>query len=132
MAKRKSTAARSTTNSTSSRDNDVLSTSARSRRSVTPVMDESDDYVDSETPRRASRSLSGGGNKNMWKDLISNPAVRYVAGGIATAILTKVASNFSTKYPEISRFITENLDSVEGKLGEFKNSLTNDSQVNRH
>ena len=131
MAKRKSTASRSTANLTSM-DDDNISTSARSRRSVAPVMDESDDFVESETPRRASRSLSSGGNKNMWKDLVSNPAVRYVAGGIATAILTKVASNFSTKYPEISRFITENLDGVEGRLSEFKNSLTNDSQVNRH
>lgn len=131
MAKRKSTASRSTANSTSM-DDENISTSTRSRRTVAPVMDESDDDVVSETPRRASRSLSNGGNKNMWKDLVSNPAVRYVAGGIATAILTKVASNFSTKYPEISRFITENLDGVEGRLSEFKNSLNNDSLVNRH
>ena len=136
MAKRKSKASRSTasrsTANTTSMDDDNISTSARSRRTVAPVMDESDDDVVSETPRRASRSLSNGGNKNMWKDLVSNPAVRYVAGGIATAILTKVASNFSTKYPEISRFITENLDGVEGRLSEFKNSLNNDSLVNRH
>lgn len=73
-------------------------------------------------------------SKEMLKDLVNNPAVRYVAGGIATAVLTKVATNLSSKYPEISRFISENLDNVEGRLSDFKNSLNNssESEVSRH
>ncbi len=92
------------------------------------------DSMEESASVRAPRSsaLRSGGNKNMWKDLVSNPAVRYVAGGIATAILTKVASNFSTKYPEISRFINENLDNVEGRLADFKNGLNSNSEASRH
>jgi hypothetical protein len=61
--------------------------------------------------------------KELLRDLAANPAVRYVAGGIAAAVLTKVATNLSERYPEISNFIKENLDNVEGRLGEFKNGL---------
>lgn len=67
----------------------------------------------------------------MFKELAGNPAVRYVAGGIATAILSRVAANLTQRYPEISRFIAENLDGIEGHLGEFKNNLNNE-QVNQH
>lgn len=61
--------------------------------------------------------------KELLRDLAANPAVRYVAGGIAAAVLTKVATNLSERYPELSNFIKENLDNVEGRLGEFKNGL---------
>ena len=61
--------------------------------------------------------------KEMLRDLAANPAVRYVAGGIATALLTKLATNLAQRYPELSNFIKDNLDNVEGRLGDFKNSL---------
>lgn len=61
--------------------------------------------------------------KDVLRDLASNPAVRYVAAGIATAVLTKIATNLSERYPELSHFIKENLDNVEGRLGDFKNNL---------
>ena len=96
----------------------------------------SEDSIDSirqvSGARSSSRSSSTGGEKNIWKELIANPAVRYVAGGIATAVLTKVASNLSARYPEISRFINENLDGVEGRLAEFKNGLNSNSEASRH
>lgn len=50
------------------------------------------------------------------RELVSNPTVKYVAGGIATALLTRLATKLSDKYPEISNFIRENLDTVESKL----------------
>lgn len=50
------------------------------------------------------------------RELVSNPTVKYVAGGIATALLTRLATKLSDKYPEISSFIRENLDTVESKL----------------
>lgn len=61
--------------------------------------------------------------KEVVRELANNPAVRYVAAGIATAFLTRIANNMSDRYPEISNFIKENLDNVEGKLGEFRSSM---------
>lgn len=58
--------------------------------------------------------------KEMIRDFAANPAVKYVAGGIATAILTKLASSLSGRYPEISRLLNENLENFEGKLREFR------------
>jgi hypothetical protein len=93
--------------------------------------------VDMPEERLASRSRSNASRegedssprdlRSMLRDLAANPAVRYVAGGIATAVLTRVATNMSEKYPEISKFISENLENVEGKLGDFRNGLTGDS-----
>ena len=53
-------------------------------------------------------------------DLVSNPAFRYVVGGIASAALVKVATKLAEKYPEIGNFVSEHLDSLEGRLSEFK------------
>ena len=71
--------------------------------------------------RKTSRTASAGEYKDVLREFISNPAVKYVAGGIATAILARIATNISDRYPEISNFIKENLDTVEGKLNEFRN-----------
>jgi ABC-type Zn uptake system ZnuABC Zn-binding protein ZnuA len=46
--------------------------------------------------------------------------VRYVAGGIGIALLARLAYNLSDKYPELSRFFRENLDTIEDKLQEFR------------
>lgn len=68
--------------------------------------------------------------KEVLRGFISSPAVKYVAGGVATAILARLAANISDRYPEISNFIKENLETVENKLGEFKNEF--DSSSARH
>lgn len=52
-----------------------------------------------------------------WSD---RPAVKYVAGGIGLALLGRIAFTMSDRYPEIARFFRENLDTVEGKLKEFR------------
>jgi hypothetical protein len=70
--------------------------------------------------------------KEMFYEFAQNPAVRYVAGGIATAVLSKLATNLSERYPEISNFIKENLDTVEGKLGDFRNSLEESATPRQH
>jgi hypothetical protein len=93
--------------------------------SSSSAMDE-DETMESNSSRTGHRDY-----KIMIKEFAANPAVRYVAGGIATAILSRVATNLSHRYPEISRFISENLDGLEGKLGEFKNNLNSD-QVSQH
>ncbi len=58
--------------------------------------------------------------KEILREFLSRPAVKYVAGGIATAMLTRLANNMAEKYPEISDFIRENMENLEGKLGEFR------------
>lgn len=100
---RKSSRARSERLEDDSMEGENFSTTRRSRGGSSAVMDR--DY------------------KDLLRDLASNPAVRYVAGGIATAVLTRIATNLSQRYPELSNFIKENLDNVEGRLGDFKNSL---------
>lgn len=82
------------------------------------------------SPRTSSKSASAGEYKDVLREFISNPAVKYVAGGIATAILARIATNISDRYPEISNFIKENLDTVEGKLNEFRNDY--DASSARH
>lgn len=58
----------------------------------------------------------------------TSPTVKYIAGGVATAVLTRIASNIATKYPELSNFLRENIDTVESKLSEFKTGLNSDSE----
>jgi hypothetical protein len=62
--------------------------------------------------------------KDIAFELASNPTVRYLAAGVATAILARVANNISDRYPEISDFLKENLDTAEGKLNEFRQNLS--------
>ncbi len=81
---------------------------------------------ESSSPRR--RSSSSGDYQHMIRELISNPAVKYIAGGIATSILTRLAQNMSEKYPELSRFLKENIDSFEGRLGQFRPSIDNEKE----
>lgn len=76
-------------------------------------------------PKKSTVESSDYGFKNQngfFKELISNPAVKYVAGGIATAMLSKFVTRLSEKYPEITRLLTDNLDSIENRLAEFRNS----------
>ena len=76
--------------------------------------------------KKSTMTKSERSPKELFFEIISNPTVQYVASGIAMAALTKLASKISGKYPEISNFITENLDTVEGKLGEFRGGSSNE------
>ena len=62
-------------------------------------------------------------------EFVTNPKVKYVAGEIATALLAKLATKLSDKYPEISNFIRENLESVESKISKER---TIESESARH
>ncbi len=65
-----------------------------------------------------------------WSD---RPAVKYVAGGIGLAILGRIAFSMSDRYPEIAKFFREGLDTVEGRLREFRGiEATEDSIEARH
>ena len=70
------------------------------------------------------RSSRGSDFKHLIREFISNPAVKYMAGGIATAILSRLATNMSEKYPELSHFLKENIDSFEGRLDQYRPGFT--------
>jgi len=65
-----------------------------------------------------------------WSD---RPAVKYVAGGIGLAILGRIAFSMSDRYPEIAKFFREGIETVEGRLREFRGiEGTEDSIDARH
>ena len=61
--------------------------------------------------------------KEILREFLSRPAVKYVTVGIATAMLTRLANNMADKYPEISDFIRGNMENLEGKLGNYRDTL---------
>lgn len=69
-----------------------------------------------------------GDYQDILRELAASPTVRYVAGGIATALLTRLANNWADKYPEISTFIRDNLGNLENKLGISKDEIANTSR----
>ncbi len=95
----------------------IRSASTRGHRKVEAMGEE---RMDS---RRSIRSLNSQGSGSFLSDMAGNPAVRYVAGGIATALLTKIVTGLSERYPELSKFLKDNLDTVEERLSEFQNGL---------
>ncbi len=101
-----------------------------SRKKGFEVLNGNDRTSGSSRVSSIDRYSASGEYKDVLREFISNPAVKYVAGGIATAILARIATNISERYPEISNFIKENLDTVEGKLNEFRND--SDASSARH
>lgn len=97
------------------------------RKSSRAGRQSSDVLSTSKSTRSRSRTMDRD-YKDVLRELAANPAVRYVAGGIATAVLARIASNLSDRYPELSNFIKENLENVEGRLGDFKDSLADSAR----
>ncbi len=60
-----------------------------------------------------------------------SPAVRFVASGIATAVLGKIAINLADRYPQISQLLRDGLDSVEGKLADFSGAGADSEEPKR-
>ena len=56
--------------------------------------------------------------REIVEDLVFHPAVRYAAAGLISAIVAKVASKMSTRYPEMADVIKENANKVERRLQE--------------
>lgn len=88
---------------------------------------------DSSTDSNFSTGMSSRGSdyKNLIREFISNPAVKYMAGGIATAVLSRLATNMSEKYPELSRFLKENINSFEGRLDQYRPGFSGDDRESR-
>lgn len=66
--------------------------------------------------------------RDILREIAKSPAVRYVAGGITMALLTRLANNMADKYPEISTFIRENVENLEGRFGNFNSAFGNSSE----
>lgn len=56
----------------------------------------------------------------LWKI----PATKYILAGAALASLVPVTMRLFRRYPQINEFIHENLDTVEGKVTELKDKVT--------
>ena len=59
-------------------------------------------------------------SSNFFSDLYARPAFKYVAGGLAIALAGRLVMKMSGSYPQISSFVKENLDLIEGKLQDFR------------
>ncbi len=79
--------------------------------------------------RRFNLGRQGGNLATNLRSFISAPATMYVAGGIGAALLTRFAIKYYKSHPEISTFVEDKIDTVEGKLKEYRTTLasSNDS-----
>jgi hypothetical protein len=115
--------------------------SSRSNYNDLPSMEDTE-YSDFNSGSNRKTRLAGGRSQSVGsslagqhdykaiaRELLNNPTVKYVAGGIATSLLTKLATKLSDRYPEISNFIRENMDTIESKFSDYRN---NDSESARH
>lgn len=63
-------------------------------------------------------------------DLWERPASRYVAAGLATALVAKVTSKITERYPEITNFLKENVPEVGDRLEQFRNGSVRTADIN--
>ncbi len=91
--------------------------------------------------RRASQKatldlsqLSRQGNyKNLIRNLSKNTATKYILGGIAGVVLVRFAMRYYREHPEISDFLRDNFENVEGRLRQYRQNLTSEtSSMARH
>ena len=104
--------------------------------------DSSEDFSGSEKNFSTSERSSGGRGvsgmaqglpnvdyKALVSELYHNPTVRYIAGGLAAAVLNRMASRISNRYPEIGSFLKENITTFEGKLSQFKDGMNSPAET---
>lgn len=107
-----------------------------------PAFNDDQDMGSDKNVRRSSSRGSRGGAvlsadqerdyREILREFITSPAAKYIAGGIATALLTRLANRLSDRYPEISEFIRENMDMLEGRMGEFRSCFEGGNTASRH
>lgn len=59
--------------------------------------------------------------KEMVQQFVDNPTVKYVASGLATALLTKISTRFVDRYPQITKLAKEAWPNLEEKLAQYQN-----------
>lgn len=80
---------------------------------------------------RSRRHDSDFGYKEVIIDVASHPAVKYMAAGVATAMLARLASKASERYPEISRFIQDNVDMFETNMDYMRFEIESEARNHR-
>ena len=88
----------------------------------------------SQGPNLDLTHLSRQGNyKNLIRNLSKNTATKYVLAGIAGAVLVRFAMRYYREHPEISDFLRDNFENVEGRLRQYRQNLSSDtSSMARH
>jgi hypothetical protein len=85
--------------------------------------------------KKSSKTIQSRNYRNYRDTLLEwseRPAVRYVAGGMGIALLARLAYEMSDRYPQVSRFFKENLDTIEDKLKEFRKIDSGEETEARH
>jgi hypothetical protein len=85
--------------------------------------------------KKSSKTIHSRNYRNYRDTLLEwseRPAVRYVAGGMGIALLARLAYEMSDRYPQVSRFFKENLDTIEDKLKEFRKIDSGEETEARH
>lgn len=77
-------------------------------------------------------STRGINYKNVLRKIKANPLSMYIAGGVGAFFLGRFAIRYYRSHPEISTFLKENFDTVEGKLREYKDSIMSEESEARH
>lgn len=79
----------------------------------------------SRAPLEAISSLSDGRRSYMRKinNLNFKPVLGLIAGGVGVFALYKVGRILYSKYPQIGSFLRDNLDTIESRIGEFRESF---------
>lgn len=84
--------------------------------------------------RRSDKIKSSSENESaseLIRNFLRSPEVKHMTGGIATAILSRLATTMSEKYPELSRFLKENIESFEDKMGQARPDLSSAERESR-
>lgn len=71
-------------------------------------------------------------SRSSFNQFFTGPAVKYIAGGLAAAVLTRLVSRLSGRYPELSKFLEDNIDVLEENVDQFKHQLTSETSRSRH
>lgn len=82
-----------------------------------------------EVPTISTRGIN---YKNVLRKMKANPLSMYIAGGVGAFFLGRFAIRYYRSHPEISTFLKENFDTVEGKLREYKDSIMSGESEARH
>lgn len=71
--------------------------------------------------------------QNLIRNLSSSNATKYVLGGIAGVLLVRFTMRYYREHPEISDFLRDNFENVEGRLRQYRQNLSSDtSSMARH
>ncbi len=85
-------------------------------------------------PKTAVPTIStrGMNYKKVLRKIKASSVTVPLISGVSAYFIGKFAIRFYKSHPEISDFLKENFDTVEGKLREYKNSIMSEETEARH